>query len=228
MVSKRLLGCWAFVDAWLLAAGILSLVVSLVWKAPNLLRNLVLTNSELLGGTVLGIMLLVTFAISIFAIVQRNHVTLGLVILNWTLIFDGIAVIVVGTYVWFQTLQERNNFLKRYAGATRDVRIQIQDQFQCCGYFLKNDSTVEIGGNFCTNQTFVDTLEDTTDPDKFRCVKPVTAFADMTLNNIFTTTYGFMAIIILLFLATICVINKRMEAERFKKIDAKRGGRGFV
>ena len=60
-------------------------------------------------------------------------------------------------------------------------------QFQCCGYFLPND-TVEFSGSFCTNQTFVNTLVDPTgaDPDLFRCVKPITAFTDPTLNNIFT------------------------------------------
>jgi hypothetical protein len=37
-----------------------------------------------------------------------------------------------------------------------------------------------------------------------------------------------MAVVIALFLASLCVINKRVEEERFKRIDAKRGGRGFV
>lgn len=229
MVSKRLMGCWAFVDAWLLAAGILAIVMSQVWKMPNLMLNFVLTPADLTAGTILGVMLLVTFAISIGGIVQRNHVVVGLEILNWTLIGDALAVVVVGTYIWFFTLQQRNNYFKIWKSVSPDIRVQIQDKFQCCGYFLPND-TVEFAGNFCTNQTFVNTLVDPTgaDPDLFRCVHPITAFSDMTLNNIFTTVYGFMAIIILLFLATVCVINKRLEAERFKKIDAKRGGRGFV
>ena len=44
-------------------------------------------------------MLLMTFGLSIFAIVQRNHVTIGLVLLNWMLIADSIAIVVVGVYV---------------------------------------------------------------------------------------------------------------------------------
>jgi len=60
------------------------------------------------------------------------------------------------------------------------------------------------------------------------CVTPITQFADMTLNNTFSTVYGFMAIVIGLFLATTCVIKKRQEYHRFEKIDAKRGGQGFV
>ncbi|KAH8102912.1 tetraspanin [Cristinia sonorae] len=226
MVSKGLLACWAFVDAWLLAAGVLSLVMSLVWRAPNLLMNFTIPEADLTAGTVLGVALLVTFAISIGAIVQRNHVTIGLVLLNWALVLDFIAVVVVGTYIWFFTLQERNNFFARFNAATPDVRVQLQDRFQCCGYFTPND-TVEYQG-FCANSTFVESLFNKDNLDEFRCVGPITSFADMTLNNIFSTVYGFMAIIILLFLASVCVINKRKEAERFRRIDAKRGGKGFV
>lgn len=66
----------------------------------------------------------------------------------------------------------------------------------------------------------------------------------MSLSQI----YGFMAITVCLMLASVCVINKvrratlpfrpssshlviavqRKEDERFRKIDAKRGGKGFV
>lgn len=73
-------------------------------------------------------MLLVTFAISIGAIVQRNHVVVGLEILNWTLICDAIAVVVVGTYIWFFTLQERNNYFKVWNAVSPDIRVQIQDK----------------------------------------------------------------------------------------------------
>lgn len=73
-------------------------------------------------------MLLTTFVISIGAIVQRNHVVVGLEILNWTLIADAIAVVVVGTYIWFFTLQERNNYFKIFNAVSADVRVQIQDK----------------------------------------------------------------------------------------------------
>ncbi|THH26787.1 hypothetical protein EUX98_g7408 [Antrodiella citrinella] len=225
MVSKALMGCWAFVDVFLLAAGVLSLVMSLVWREPNLLLNFTLSNTDLTAGTILGIFLLVTFVISIIAIVQRNHITIGLVLLNWTLFLDFIVIMVVGTYIWFFTLQERNNYFERFKATTPDIRVQLQDHFKCCGYFLPND-TVEFTG-FCSSQSFVNSMFNASNLDQFRCVGPITGFADMTLNNIFSTVYGFMAIIILLFLASVCVINKRLEAERFKRIDSKRG-KSFV
>jgi hypothetical protein len=80
------------------------------------------------AGTVLGIALLVTFAISIAAIVQRNHITMGLVILNWILIIDAIGIIIVGTFLWFFTLQERNNFRTVFSEQSSDIKIAIQDK----------------------------------------------------------------------------------------------------
>ncbi|KAK7693171.1 hypothetical protein QCA50_002737 [Cerrena zonata] len=244
MVSKKLLGCWAFVDIWLLAAGILSLVLSIVWKAPNLMLNFTLSRNDLTGESPVipvhhNLLTLYPYSRncighnatndlrpSIFAIVQRNHVTIGLVLLNWMLIADSIAILVIGVYVWFFTLKMRNNFHQVWLDTTPDVRSQIQDKFSCCGYFFANDTTEFTG--FCRDPAFVATLQNDSAIDQNRCVAPITSFTDMTLNNIFTCMFGFMAIVICLFLASVCVINKRMEAERFKRIDAKRGGRGFV
>jgi hypothetical protein len=225
MVSKRLMGVWAALDILLLAAGVISLILSLVWRAPNILMNMVLSSADLTAGTILGVALLITFVISIGAIVQRNHVTIGLVILNYALLFDALAILVIGTFVWFYTLQERANFHKLWIDAPRETRITLQDQFRCCGYFNGTDAA-EIGGSFCTSQDVINGLNSNV-ASNF-CVTPVTGFADMTLNNVFTTVYGFMAIVLCLLLASLCVIKKRQEDERFKKIDAKRGGRGFV
>ncbi|KAI5124082.1 hypothetical protein M0805_003909 [Coniferiporia weirii] len=224
MPSKKLLGCWAFVDVCLLAAGIISLVFSIVWRTPDLMRDLVVSHSDLTTGLVLGIALLVTWALSVGAIIQPNHVTRGLVALNWLLILDAIGVLVIGSFIWFYTLEERANFHTVFAAQSNATKILIQDKLQCCGYFNSSDLAV-VGGSFCANQTFVSVTNNAT--GNF-CVTPITKYADYALNNIFTSIYGFMAIIILLFLASLCVVNKRNEGERFRRIDEKRGGRGFV
>jgi len=223
MVSRKLLGIWAFLDFCLLAAGAVTLALSLVLRSPNLLNNLVFRQADLIGGLALGIAMLITFAISIGAIVQPNHVTIGLVILNWALIVDGIGIVVLGTSIWFYTLGERLHYRDDFHALTASQRIAIQDRFKCCGYFDASDAV--IGGSFCQNSTFVQTI--VTNTSNF-CVGPITGFADTSLDTTFTTVYGFMAIIITLFLASLCIIKVRKENERFKKIDAKRGGRGFV
>jgi hypothetical protein len=225
MVSRKLMGTWAFIDFCLLAAGAIALAFSIVWRSPNVLMNFVISSADLTAGTVLGVSLLVTFVISIGAIVQRNHVTIGLVILNYVLVADAIIVLVIGSFIWFYTLRERNNFHVVWAESAPATRIFLQDHFKCCGYFNGTD-IAEIGGSFCSSQAVVNNLNATITTNF--CVGPVTAFADYTLNNIFTSIYGFMAIVLSLLLASLCVIKKRNEDERFKRIDAKRGGRGFV
>jgi hypothetical protein len=95
------------------------------------------------------------------------------------------------------------------------------DQFSCCGYFNASD-LLEIGGSFCQNSTFANSLN-TTVASNF-CVSPITQDADSSLNQVFSyvgpflspgcgdksvirTTYGFMAGIIGLFLSSLCVIK---------------------
>jgi len=184
MVSRKLMGAWAVLDFLLLAAGATTIALSIIWRAPNVLMNMVLDSSDLTAGMVLGIALLVTFAVSIGAIVQKNHVTLGLVILNYTLIVDSLAIVVIGTLLWFFTLEERENFHKLWLGATRDTRLTLQDQLKCCGYFNSTDLP-EIGGTFCVSQDFVNGLSPNVTTNF--CVSPINDFADMTLNNVFTT-----------------------------------------
>jgi hypothetical protein len=76
----------------------------------------------------LGIALLATFVISIGAVVQKNHVTMGLVILNYVLVLDGIIIVVIGTFVWFFTLHERNNFHEIWQEQTPATRLSLQDK----------------------------------------------------------------------------------------------------
>ena len=51
MVSKALMGVWVALDILLLAAGVLILALTVVWRAPNILINMVLS-SVVLNGTV--------------------------------------------------------------------------------------------------------------------------------------------------------------------------------
>jgi len=224
MPSKKLMGCWAFVDVLMLVAGIITLVLSLVWGSHDTLRNMVINSQDRTVGLALGIILIVTWVYSIFAIIQPNHVTVWIVALNYLLLIDSVVVVSIGSVIWFFTLRERNDFFHAFAAQSNASQILIQDELKCCGYFTSSD-IVTIGGNFCANQTFVETTNNAT--GNF-CVGPITSFADNALNNIFSTIFGWVAITLSLLLLSICVVNKRKESERFRKIDEKRGGRGFA
>jgi hypothetical protein len=80
------------------------------------------------AGLVIGVAMLVTFVMSIGAIVQPNHVTRPLAALNWFLILDMLGVVVVGTMVWWATLQERKNFGMAFDAASNSTRLAVQNQ----------------------------------------------------------------------------------------------------
>ncbi|KAG9318118.1 hypothetical protein JVU11DRAFT_185 [Chiua virens] len=234
MVSRRLMLTWAFFDTCLLAAGSVTLALSFVWRQPNLLLNLTFNAFDLNGGTALGIIFLATFVTSLVLIILPGK--RPLVILNWLLLVNGITILVIGTYIWFYTLHERNNYHEVFGMQNNATKIAIQDQLMCCGYFDATDE-IAFGGTFCPNAAAAMAA------NSF-CVTPITKSADKTLNNVFSTIYGFMSIVIGFFLANMCVIKsvsrinfsapteadakQRQEQARFEKIDAKRGGRGFV
>jgi len=218
MVSKKLLGAYAFTSFLLMAAGAVTIAFSIIWRAPNMMRNLLISPMDLTMGLALGVLYLVTFAISVGAILQPVHVTLGLEILNWSLLVNALVTVIVGTIIWFATLKEQANFHIAFSQQSQEIRQGVQDMLKCCGYFNSTDLGVSAG--FCADPTFA--------VNATPCVGPITSEADFALNNIFTTIYGFMAVIIALFLASMCVIKVRVEIERFRRIDEKRGGRGFV
>jgi hypothetical protein len=225
MPSKYLYGFYSLFTLCIFVFGVISIVFSFLWRRSDLLLNMTFGHGDLTAGALLGFALLFTSFLSVGAIIQRNHVTIGLVVLNWVLIVDSIFVLVVGSVLWFYSLRERAEFHTEYAKLLPSQRVTIQDMFSCCGYFNASD-LIEIGGSFCQNSTFANALN-TTITSNF-CVTPITKQADSSLNYVFSTTYGFMAGIIGLFLSSLCIVKVRQEFERFRRIDAKRGGRGFV
>jgi len=227
MPSKQLMGTWLFLDFCLLISGIIPLVFSIVWQSPDTVRDIIISKADLNAGLILGVMLIGSFLLSIPCIIQKNHVVLPLNLFKGLLFLDGVAIFAVGSFVWFFTLSYRNGYheileqlLKQ--GQNQTI-IDLQNALQCCGYF--NSSDLVVIGGFCANETFVTVTNNAT--QNF-CVTALTDDANYALTNIFTSVYGFMAVVIGLGMATWCVVNKRLEEERFKRIDAKRGGRGFV
>lgn len=51
MVSMVLMAVWGTFDFFLLAAGGVMIAFSVLWKAPDVFRNLVLTNTDLTGAS---------------------------------------------------------------------------------------------------------------------------------------------------------------------------------
>jgi len=219
MPVHKLTAVWAGLDFALFAAGIISIVFSIVWKHSSLIMNFTLFEMNLAVGTVLGVMFEVSVLVSLFAITQRKPLTSGLKALNWTLVLDSIAVLVVGSILWFYSLRQPTNYLRVWEAQPDSILFQLQDKYSCCGW--NNGTNIALGGSFCGT-------DNSTAATKIGCETLVTHDTDYALNNIFTSIYGFMAISLSFMLITVCQINKRVEEDRFRRIDEKRGGRGFV
>jgi len=218
MPSKKLMAVWGALDFFLLAAGGGSIAFSILLKAPDAVRNLVLSDMTLMLGMVMGISYVLTFVVSIGAVIQQNHVTIGLAILNWLLILDTAVTVFYGSSLWFMTLREESNFSDVWATTTPEKRIAVQENLRCCGFM--NNTMIEPVG-FCS-------VPNSNAVQDNGCYMKFIPLADTILMDIFTIVYGFAGILVCFFIATMCVIKKRQEQERFRRIDAKRGGRGFV
>jgi len=216
MPSKQLMAVWGLLDFCLLAAGAITIAFSMVFRSSDVVRALILSQLDLNLALALGIVYGVVFVVSIGAIIQQNHITIGLAIFNWLLIVAAVLTVIYGSNLWFMTLREEHNFGTLWNATTPAKRMAIQDKFLCCGFL--NNTSVEPAG-FCSNPVF---------QMNNGCSAQFIQVADNVFNQIFSTIFGFTAIITCLFVATLCVIHKREEQERFRKIDAKRGGRGFV
>ena len=164
---------------------------------------------------VLGILYAVTFLISVGAIIQRNHVTIGLIVFNWLLILDTAFTVIFACILWFRTLQEEDNFEKVWIATSNQTRLTLQDEWKCCGY--GNGTDFEIGGSVCSTLQVANAT--------IGCMNQFTAEADSLLNQTFTwvyssldsdvcrsrfarTIWGFTAITTPLFIATLCVMKK--------------------
>ncbi|EIW71037.1 hypothetical protein M231_03567 [Tremella mesenterica] len=223
---KRLLGVWGFLVVCLLAAGSVSIVFAIMFQRPGqLIMNLIVSKMDGNIGIALGITYLLTVLLAIPAILQPPANRTLLKVLNWWLVGLAIETVILGSIVWFFSLRQRSEFSVIWDQQSATIQQALQDTFSCCGYWNGTASgqfTVQQG--FCADATFA--------ANQTGCVTPITAStapgSDFTLNNIFTSIYGFEAIIVALFMATSCVINERQVQVRFERIDAKRGGGGFV
>ena len=59
------------------------------------------------------------------------------------------------------------------------------------------------------------------------CATPITSFANIFVDDIFTAMFGMVGIDFVFIMATACLLKQRKERERFRHIDEKSGRGGF-
>ncbi|WWC59653.1 uncharacterized protein I303_102213 [Kwoniella dejecticola CBS 10117] len=224
---RKLTLVWSFLNLCLFAAGVLSIVSAIIFSQPgHLILSLIRTkiNFQLIG-ICLGSTYIFGTLLSIPAILSSPESSKLLMFLNWWLVVIASLTLAFGSYVWMFSLEQISTFNQIWITQNEGVQQAIQDQFQCCGYVNGTQAggfTAQLG--FCADSVFA--------ANQTGCQSSITSAnspgSDYTLENIFTSIYGFEVIIGLFWLATVCLINERQIEVRFKRIDEKRGGGGFV
>jgi len=234
-MGKRLKIVWASLHTGYLATGLIAVVFSIFVRLGNpqpgvlnslTLRSLVIDDSDLTAALVLGIMIVLSWLVGLYGAItgfaKGRRLTGGFLAFNWSLIAISIVTTIMGCIVWTVTLTPKRDFFAIWQAQPVATQAFLQETLNCCGFF---GATAAGGFNaptgFCapvaagTNNTAI-----------AACVTPILAFEDYTLNNVFSVTFGFVAVQVALFLATCCMINVRVEEERFRLIDEKRGVKG--
>ncbi|TIA96962.1 hypothetical protein E3P96_03495 [Wallemia ichthyophaga] len=212
MPTKIMFGIWALFDICLLVAGSVCISVSTAWKSPDLLRDLVINDEEKRAGFVLGILIVITVAYSTFAILRRRAIHLK--VLNFTFILLAVFVIVIGSSLWLLSLNQRSLMADLWKEHSPDEQIKIQNHFECCGYQNTTDAGLfseDAQQDFCLDLD-----------NKRGCMTPIVNFASNYISSVYATMYGFIIILICLFLTTVCLLNERAKEDRFRRIDSKR------
>lgn len=219
---NKLMLIYLLVDFMFVACGGLLIGFSLVSAQQekstptisNVAYNLLLTECPLTAGVVNAIFVFITFVLSIPALAMPTNRAF-LKMQAWGVIFCSFFTLVLGLFIWFDTLQTRKNLSVIWGEQSVQVQSLLQQRFSCCGYL-----------NFATPPFQIDSIC----PDikaasaKMGCVGPFSSFANIYLDLIFTAAFGIVGIDVLLLLCIVMVLKYRAEQERYRHIDEKVSG----
>jgi len=177
----------------------------------NVAYDILLFQCPLTAGIVNAIIMFFTFLLSLPALaLPMNRGWLKLQ--GWMLVLCSFFTLILGLFIWFDTLQTRKNLSVIWGLQGQDVQSLLQQRFNCCGY---------------TNSMTPPFIVDNVCPDSFAasqkmgCVGPFSTFANTYLDLIFTAAFGIVGVDVLLLLCVVMVLKYRAELERYRHIDEK-------
>ncbi|KIW09443.1 uncharacterized protein PV09_00327 [Verruconis gallopava] len=179
----------------------------------NVAFDVLLTECPLTAGVVNSIFMFFTFVLSLPALalpMNRGWLKLQGVLV----VFNALFTLILGLFIWFDTLQTRKNLLNVWGNQSTQVQSLLQQRFQCCGY-LNSMSPPFIVDSVCPDAA--------TASQKQGCAKPFASFANTYLDLIFTAAFGIVGVDVLLLLCVTMIVKYRAELERYRHIDEKVG-----
>jgi len=220
MVDRIFVG-FAILELLFVVGGVVLLAFSLMTKnllnnaptAQNIARDIVLDMCPLNAAIGNAILIFLTFATSLPAMVLPN--TRGWLKLHgYMVVVNIVFTLVIGLAIWFETLKTRSNLGVLFALQDDNRRSLIQQEFQCCGY-LNSTSPPFITDPTCPSAAIAAQTRG--------CVSPFSTFTNNFLDVVFTGAFGIVGVDVVLILATAILAKDRKENARYRVIDEKNG-----
>ncbi|TLD22178.1 hypothetical protein PspLS_07882 [Pyricularia sp. CBS 133598] len=220
-MANKILVAYIFADFLFVLMGALilgfSIVVSNVrdevpTEGNQAARNLLYQKFPLTAGIVNAIFIFITFLLTIPALSTPARGWLKMS--GYLVVVNALFSLVIGLFLWIMTLKTRDDLFPIWVQQTPQVQSLMEVSFKCCGYY---NSTAPA---FVTNQVCPSPAASAL---MRGCATPITSFANVFIDNIFTGVFGMCGIDGLLVIATACLLKDRKEQERFRHIDQKAG-----
>jgi len=132
---------------------------------------------------------------------------------GWVVTGACVALLVVGLKIWYITLDEKNNLLAAWVNTSPNTIQAVEEKFNCCGFFNSTSPPFVISPNACPTIDIAAT--------RTGCVLSLQPFADLFLDRLFTTLFGFVGIGTCAILAGAMLVNARTTEARYVRIAEK-------
>jgi len=177
----------------------------------NVAVNLLLTECPLTAGVVNAILVFATFVTSLPALALPMNRS-WLKIQGWMVVGCSFFSLILGLFIWFDTLQTQKNLMGVWTQQSMQVQSLMEQRFNCCGY-LNSMSPPFVVNSACPDAKTASAM--------IGCVGPFSSFANTYLDLIFTAAFGIVGVDVLLLLCIVMVLKYRAELERYRHIDEK-------
>lgn len=175
-------------DAVFVATGAIMLAFCLVvqnvmFETPiqgdQAARDLLYQRFPLTAGIVNSVFIFVTFLATIPGVIMptRGWLKLGVYMTTVSALFS----MIIGLYLWILTLKTKEDFFQLWITQSDAARDLMQTQFECCGYF-NSTSPAFITDATCPSPAAAALMKG--------CAAPITSFANIFIDDIFTAVFG--------------------------------------
>jgi len=224
-VDRRLTLLYGFTNLLFIGCGAVTVAISILWNMDatsgattgHIEQNIIFLMLPNTFGVVAGIITVIAGVSSLPPLAMPT--SRGMMHVHaWLVVIASLVLLILGLVIWTFTLQEKNNIFAAYSqqtAAQSSAISALQEQFNCCGFFNSTSPPFVTSPNACPDAA--------TAANRTGCIVPLQPFADLFLDRLFTTLFGFVGIGTCTVLAGAMLVKARTTEARYIRI-AEKGG----